>query len=123
MWRRTTRSTRRFLGELLDIEGATCDVCENGELVVRAFETSVPGQYQMILMDVQMPVMNGYEATRAIRDLDHPLAKSIPIVAMTANAFTEDIRDALEAGMNAHVAKPVDMAVLEQTVRVVLAGG
>ena len=73
-----------------------------------------------MLMDVQMPVMNGYEATKAIRDLGHPLALKIPIIAMTANAFAEDIRDALEAGMNAHVAKPVDMAVLEQTVKAVL---
>jgi CheY-like chemotaxis protein len=71
-------------------------------------------------MDVQMPVMNGYEATRTIRELGHPLARTIPIIAMTANAFAEDIRDALEAGMDAHVAKPIDMAVLEQTVRAVM---
>ena len=77
-----------------------------------AFEKSTPGQYQMILMDVQMPVMNGYEATRAIRKLNHLMAQSIPIIAMTANAFAEDIRAALDAGMNAHAAKPVDMAVL-----------
>ncbi|MDE7219519.1 MAG: response regulator [Oscillospiraceae bacterium] len=110
-----------ILGELLDMAGAACDICENGRLVVEAFQRSAPGQYQMVLMDVQMPVMNGYEATRAIRDLDHPLARKIPIIAMTANAFAEDIRDALEAGMNAHVAKPIDMAVLEQTVAAVLA--
>lgn len=109
-----------ILGELLDMVGATCDICENGELAMDAFEKSTPGQYQMILMDVQMPVMNGYEATRAIRKLNHPMAQSIPIIAMTANAFAEDIRAALDAGMNAHAAKPVDMAVLEQTVRTVL---
>ena len=109
-----------ILGELLDMEGATCDIFENGRLVVDAFEKSVPGRYQIVLMDVQMPVMNGYDATRAIRDSGHPLALSIPIIAMTANAFAEDIRDALEAGMNAHVAKPVDMTVLERTVRAVL---
>ena len=109
-----------ILRELLDMAGAACDICENGRLVADAFEKSVPGQYQLILMDVQMPVMNGYEATRAIRDLSHPLARTIPIIAMTANAFAEDIRDALEAGMNAHVAKPIDMAVLEQTVKTVL---
>ena len=85
-----------------------------------AFAASAPGQYQIILMDVQMPVMNGYEATRTIRELGHPLARTIPIIAMTANAFAEDIRDALEAGMDAHVAKPIDMAVLEQTVRAVM---
>lgn len=109
-----------ILGELLNIAGATCDICENGQIVAEAFEKSSPGQYQLILMDVQMPVMNGYDATRAVREGNHPLALTIPIIAMTANAFAEDIRDALEAGMNAHVAKPVDMGVLEQTVRAVL---
>ncbi|MCM1179480.1 MAG: response regulator [Clostridium sp.] len=109
-----------ILREMLSIVGATCQICENGQLAVEEFEQSKPGQYQIILMDVQMPVMNGYEATKAIRKLNHPLAKNIPIIAMTANAFSEDVRDALEAGMNAHVAKPVDMAVLEQTVREVI---
>lgn len=109
-----------ILSELLDMSGASCDVCRNGQEVVDAFQRSTPGQYQLILMDVQMPVMNGYDATRAIRGLSHPLAAGIPIIAMTANAFAEDIRDALEAGMDAHVAKPVDMAVLEQTVREVV---
>ncbi len=109
-----------ILHELLDMTGASCDIFENGRLITQAFENSAPGQYQLILMDVQMPVMNGYEATRAIRKLDHPLARTIPIIAMTANAFAEDIREALEAGMNAHVAKPIDMAVLEQTVKAVI---
>ena len=109
-----------ILNELLRMSGAVCDICENGKQVAEAFEKSVPGQYQLILMDVQMPVMDGYEATRRIRSMSHPLALKIPIIAMTANAFAEDVRDALEAGMNAHVAKPVDMAILEQTVRAVL---
>ena len=109
-----------ILGELLDMAGASCRICENGRLAVKVFESSAPGEYQMILMDVQMPEMNGYEATRAVRDSGHPLARTIPVIAMTANAFAEDIRDALEAGMNAHVAKPIDMAVLEQTVRAVM---
>ncbi len=109
-----------ILRELLRMSGATCDICENGRLAVEAFEKSVPGQYQVILMDVQMPVLNGYDATAAIRESVHPLALKIPIIAMTANAFAEDVRDALEAGMNGHVAKPVDMLVLEQTVRAVL---
>ena len=109
-----------ILSELLGASGASCEICENGQLVTEAFEKSIPGQYQIILMDVQMPVMNGYDAARAIRSSAHPLAQSIPIIAMTANAFAEDVRDALEAGMNAHVAKPIDMTVLEQTVREVL---
>ena len=106
-----------ILRELLDMSGATCEICENGKLAAEALAKSEPGQYQLILMDVQMPVMSGYEATGVIRALDHPMAKRIPIVAMTANAFVEDIRDAMEAGMNGHVAKPIDMGVLEQTIR------
>ncbi|MEI3207061.1 MAG: response regulator [Lachnospiraceae bacterium] len=80
-----------ILKELLDIEGAKCQICENGEKVVEAFEKSQPGEYDMILMDIQMPVMNGYEATKAIRNSKHPMAKTIPIIAMTTNAFSEDI--------------------------------
>lgn len=106
-----------ILEEVLDMMGAACDICENGELVAEAFERSSPGQYQLILMDVQMPVMNGYEATRRIRASGHPLAKTIPIIAMTANAFAEDIQDAMDAGMNRHVAKPIDIGVLEQAVK------
>ena len=109
-----------ILRELLDIEGASCEIYENGQRVVEAFEKSTPHQYQLILMDVQMPVMNGYEATKTIRRCAHPLAQKIPIIAMTANAFAEDIRDALNASMNAHVAKPIDMAVLNQTVKEIL---
>ncbi|MCM1125290.1 MAG: response regulator [Lachnospiraceae bacterium] len=109
-----------ILKEMLQMTGASCEICENGQLVAEAFEKSVPGQYQLILMDVQMPVMNGYEATKKIRSMSHPLAQTIPIIAMTANAFAEDVRDALAAGMNAHVAKPVDMSVLEQAVRAVI---
>ena len=77
----------------------------------------------MILMDVQMPVMNGYEATKAIRRSSHELAKTIPIIAMTANAFSEDIQHSLAAGMNAHVSKPVEMRVLEKTIRSIKSGG
>ena len=77
----------------------------------------------MILMDVQMPVMNGYEATKAIRRSSHELAKTIPIIAMTANAFSEDIQHSLSAGMNAHVSKPVEMKVLEKTIRSIKSGG
>ena len=96
-----------ILMELLKIEGAECTICENGKRVLEAFEQSAPGDYDMILMDVQMPVMNGYEATKAIRRSSHELAMTIPIIAMTANAFSEDIQHSLAAGMNAHVSKPV----------------
>ena len=112
-----------ILTELLKIEGAECTICENGEEILKAFEQSAPGDYDMILMDVQMPVMNGYEATRAIRRSSHELAKTIPIIAMTANAFSEDIQHSLAAGMNAHVSKPVEMKVLEKTIRSIKSGG
>ena len=112
-----------ILMELLKIEGAECTICENGKRVLEAFEQSAPGDYDMILMDVQMPVMNGYEATKAIRRSSHELAKTIPIIAMTANAFSEDIQHSLAAGMNAHVSKPVEMKVLEKTIRSIKSGG
>ena len=111
-----------ILTELLKIEGAECTICENGEEILKAFEQSAPGDYDMILMDVQMPVMNGYEATKAIRRSSHELAKTIPIIAMTANAFSEDIQHSLAAGMNAHISKPVAMRILEKTVRDIKSG-
>lgn len=106
-----------ILTDLLSMSGATCDVYENGQLVYEAFLKSEENQYQMILMDVQMQVMNGYEATRLIRSSEHPRAKTIPIIAMTANAFAEDVQNALDAGMDAHMSKPVDMKRLEEIVR------
>ena len=112
-----------ILMELLKIEGAECIICENGERVLETFEQSAPGDYDMILMDVQMPVMNGYEATKAIRRSSHELAMTIPIIAMTANAFSEDIQHSLASGMNAHVSKPVEMKVLEKTIRSIKSGG
>ena len=112
-----------ILTELLKIEGAECTICENGEEILKTFEKSAPGDYDMILMDVQMPVMNGYEATKAIRRSSHELAKKIPIIAMTANAFSEDIQHSLTAGMNAHISKPVDMKTLEKTIRSIKSGG
>ncbi len=104
-----------ILIELLKMQGADCHVVENGQLAVEAFEGSQPGQYDAILMDVRMPVMGGYEAARRIRALSRPDAGTIPIVAMTANAFTEDVADAMAAGMNAHVPKPVDTGLLNRT--------
>lgn len=112
-----------ILTELLKIEGAECTICENGEEILKAFEQSAPGDYDMILMDIQMPVMNGYEATKAIRRSSHELAKTIPIIAMTANAFSEDIQHSFAAGMNAHVSKPVEMKMLEKTIRSIKSGG
>ncbi len=106
-----------ILSELLDLEGASCEILENGKLVLDRFAQGQPGEFDAILMDVQMPVMNGYEASRAIRSLDREDAGTIPIIAMTANAFAEDVKDAMDAGMNAHVSKPIDMALLKQTVR------
>ena len=84
----------------------------DGQEAVELFRNSEPGEFDVILMDIMMPVMNGYEATKMIRSLDREDAKKIPIIAMTANAFTEDRIRAKEAGMNEHVAKPVDMELL-----------
>ena len=94
------------------MEGASSDLREDGARMVEAFTSAEPGTYDVILMDIQMPGMNGYEAARVIRSLDRADAKEIPIIAMTANAFAEDVQAALEAGMNAHVAKPIDMNML-----------
>ena len=80
------------------------------------FERSEPGCYDVILMDVQMPGMNGYEATRTIRAGNHPDADTIPIIAMTASVFSEDVQEAMDAGMNAYIPKPVDMDILCQTI-------
>ena len=106
-----------ILMELLKIEDAECIICENGKKALETFEQSAPGDYDMILMDVQMPVMNGYEATRAIRNSSHELAKTIPIIAMTANAFSEDIQCSFAAGMDAHISKPVDLKLLKKTIK------
>lgn len=104
-----------ILQEMLKMEGAGCEIASNGQEVVKLFYRSKPGYYDMILMDVQMPIMNGYEATKTIRRLNHKDAASIPIIAMTANAFAEDVQNAIDAGMTAHIAKPVDMSVLKST--------
>lgn len=103
-----------ILCEMLDMEGARCEVVSNGQLAVERFLEAPPDRYDMILMDVQMPVMGGYEATRKIRACAHPRAGDIPIVAMTANAFAEDVRHALDAGMNGHLSKPIDMDAVRE---------
>ena len=101
-----------ILEELLSMEGASCDRTVNGQDAVERFRHTPPAFYDAVLLDIQMPVMNGYEAARAIRALDRSDAATIPIVAMTANAFAEDVQKAMEAGMSAHISKPIDMDVL-----------
>lgn len=103
--------------ELLQEEGCTVDRAKDGVECVDMLEKAADGTYQMILMDVQMPVMNGYDATKKIRRMDDPQKANIPIVAMTANAFSEDKQVALDAGMNDHIAKPINMSVLVPTLR------
>ena len=106
-----------ILQAMLEMDGATCKIYPNGQELVNAFENVKPGEYDMILMDVMMPVMDGLEATRQIRKSKNPLGQTIPIVAMTANAFEEDKKKALEAGMDAHLAKPMDLEKLKRTVQ------
>ena len=104
-----------ILSEILEMEGADCVIVENGKLALERFKNSAAGEFDAVLMDVQMPVMNGYEATRAIRSLERRDAKTIPIIAMTANAFDDDIEKSRAAGMNAHLAKPIEPERLYQT--------
>ena len=106
-----------ILQMLLETRGASCTICSNGQEIVDAFASVKPGDYDMILMDVQMPVMDGLEATRRIRNGENPLGRTIPILAMTANAFLEDMQKSKEAGMDEHLSKPVDISALEQTVK------
>lgn len=106
-----------ILKEILAMEGAECVIVENGQLAVERFKSAKAGEFDAILMDVQMPVMNGYEATRAIRALEHKDAGQIPIIAMTANAFAEDQKAALDAGMNVHLPKPIDVELLKKVIR------
>ena len=106
-----------ILEMLLEANGASCTICSNGQEIVDAFASVKPGEYDMILMDVQMPVMDGLEATRRIRSGENPLGRTIPILAMTANAFLEDMQKSKEAGMDEHLSKPVDISALEQVVK------
>ncbi len=105
-----------ILTEMLEMEGASCQVAPDGQKALEMFQNSQPGTYDLILMDMQMPVMNGYDAARAIRACGHPQAASIPIVAMTANAFAEDVRNALDAGMDGHLSKPIDMNAVREMI-------
>ena len=103
--------------DLLDLENVVCEHAENGKIAVDMFTRSEPGYYDAILMDLRMPEMDGLTATRTIRASAHPGAKSIPIIALTANAFAEDIKESLNAGMNAHLAKPADSDMLYHTLK------
>ena len=111
---------REIAVELLKEEGFILDTAEDGTIAVEKMRTAKPDQYDLILMDIQMPIMDGYEATRKIRKLKNPETANIPIIAMTANAFEEDRQKALEAGMNEHVSKPIDLARLLEAVKKVL---
>ncbi len=111
-----------ILEALLDMHNASCTVCYDGLELVKMFENVKPGDYDAILMDMQMPNMNGIEATKAIRNHSNPLGKTIPIIAMTANAFSSDVEKCLEAGMNAHLAKPLDINALERVVQELIDG-
>ena len=111
---------RMILVKILTTLGAQCDEAVNGQEAVERFEASRPGEYDMILMDIQMPILNGYEATRAIRASAHPSAREIPVIAMSANAFVDDVREALMAGMDAHMAKPIVIEQMQRTIQDVL---
>ena len=103
-----------ILEELLSFEGVVCERTINGQEALERFRQNPAGYYDAVLLDIQMPIMNGYETARAIRNLDRPDAGTIPIVAMTANTFADDVQNSMKAGMNAHLPKPIDMAVLKE---------
>ena len=105
---------------LLEQAGFLIETAENGKIAVEMTAASEPGYYDVILMDIQMPVMDGYTAAQAIRDLSDPGLAGIPIIAMTANAFQEDIKKAEEVGMNGHIAKPLDIPSMKATLQQVL---
>jgi CheY-like chemotaxis protein len=102
---------------LLNDVGLFVDCVENGEEAVTKFNMSSPGEYDVVLMDIQMPVMDGHRAARKIRKLNRSDAKSVPIIAMTANAFVEDVALAKESGMDGHISKPIDVDVLYSTIK------
>lgn len=105
-----------IISEILKTRGAECTIYPDGEELVKAFANVRRGDCDAILMDVHMPKMNGIDATKAIRDSNSPLGRSIPIMAMTANVFSEDVSACLDTGMNAHLTEPIDIELLENTV-------
>ena len=106
--------------EILGDAGFTTEIAENGKVAVEMLERSAPGYYQLVLMDVQMPVMNGYEAAKTIRRLENSKLSSIPILAVTANAFEEEKQEALRCGMNGHIAKPINLEKMFETLNQIL---
>ena len=111
---------QEIAAELLREAGFAVEVAPDGSVAVEKMREAKDGQYDLILMDVQMPLLNGYEATRQIRAMDRNYCKQIPILAMTANAFDEDRQEAIAAGMNSHLAKPIDLKVLLKTLSEIL---
>ena len=106
-----------IVSTFLEMHGITSVRAANGEEAVTLMESAVEKQYDMIFMDIQMPVMNGLDATRAIRKLPNPVARSIPIIAMTADAFSENVAECMKAGMNGHIAKPIDVKLVIKEIR------
>ena len=111
---------REIACEILEEYGFVIETAEDGTVAVEKMKNAAPGQYDLILMDIQMPLMDGYEATRRIRAMSDPAIAGIPIIAMTANAFEEDRQLALAAGMNEHIAKPIDVPRLMKTLAEIL---
>ena len=109
-----------ILEAMLDMEGASCTILSDGRQIADRFRSVKPGEYTAILMDMQMPVMNGLDAARAIRSSENPLGRTIPIIAMTANAFSSDVQECLDAGMDAHLSKPLDLKALRQTIHTLM---
>ena len=106
-----------IISMLLNMHGITCERAENGQLAADRIAASHPGEFQLIFMDVQMPVLNGLDATRAIRALPDSQLSRIPIIAMTADAFSENVAECMDAGMNGHIAKPIDMKLVLREIR------
>ena len=106
-----------LISTLLSMYGITTERAENGRIAVEKMKNAEKGKYTLIFMDIQMPEMNGLDATRAIRALDDPWASSIPIIAMTSDAFAENVAECLNAGMNGHIAKPVDIKLVIKEIR------
>ena len=106
-----------IISNILNMHGIICDRAENGRVCVDKLSSAPEDSYDLVFMDIQMPVMNGLDATRAIRKLENSWASSIPIIAMTADAFSENVTECLDAGMNGHIAKPIDIKLVIKEIR------